>query len=77
MSTKNSNDIIWDRTSNLPICSTIRKRVSRIKGTYRKKPEHKKDERKRDRRITIKQQEDEFNLKSTYDFVARLSQNSL
>ena len=76
MSTKNSNEIIWDRTSDLPICSTIRKRVSRKKRPYRKKPEHKKDERKGDRRIT-KEQKDEFNLKSTYDFVARLTQNSL
>ena len=54
MSTKNSNDIIWDRTSELPICSTIRKRVSRKKRIYRKKPESKKDERKGDRWITNK-----------------------
>ena len=54
MSTKNSNDIIWDQTSDLPICSTIRKRVSRKKRTYRKKTEHKKDEGKGDRRITNK-----------------------
>jgi hypothetical protein len=54
MSTKNSNDIICDRTSDLPICSTIRKRVSRKKKTYRKKPEHKKNERKGDRKITNK-----------------------
>jgi hypothetical protein len=54
MLTRNSNDIIWDRTSELPICSTIRKRVSRKKRTYRKKPEHKKAERKGDRRIKNK-----------------------
>jgi hypothetical protein len=54
MSTKNSNDIIWDRTSDFPICSTIRKRVSRKERTYRKKPEHKIDKRKWDRKITNK-----------------------
>jgi hypothetical protein len=46
MSTKNSNDIIWDQTSDLPIGSTIRKRGSRKKRTYRKKPGNKKDDRK-------------------------------
>jgi len=54
MSTKNFNNIIWVRTRDLPICSTIRKRVSRKKRTYRKKAEHKKDKRKGDRRITNK-----------------------
>ena len=54
MSTKNSNDIIWDGTSDFPICNAIRKRVSRKKRTYGKKQEHKKDESKGDRRITNK-----------------------
>ena len=54
MSRKNFNDTIWDRNSELPICSTIGKGVIRKKRTYRKKPEHKKDEWKGDRRIKNK-----------------------